>query len=469
MVEVSAVLFFLFLVNGLPPIVSIIVRDRYSLPVDGGILWFDKRPIFGSHKTIRGIAAGTAGGILAFPFLGIAWWLAGIAALLAMLGDLFSSFIKRRSTLVSGAEAVFLDQIFEALFPLLFLNQYLFLDLRQNILILVIFITTAYWSSRLWLHLTARPLPEKYPRVIRSNIRIREWRACHEPLARWQTWFNLTSFLSNQVFLTWLFKLTGLYTKGIKNARDLKIEEKNFFFDHLPPSFDGFRIVFLTDLHLDGLDDLAHKIADMLKGVDFDLCCLGGDIRMKTYGKSSECLSNLQYLMQRVQASSGSFGVLGNHDCIEMLPGIEEAGVIMLVNDSWYIEKDEARIWIMGVDDPHYYKLHDAEQAAQGIPRDVFSLFIAHSPEAYRDAARVNASLYLCGHTHGGQICLADGTPILTNSRAPRATAVGEWQYKKMQGYTSRGVGASSIPVRFNCPGEITIITLKQRTSETTA
>jgi predicted MPP superfamily phosphohydrolase len=463
MIDVIGVLFFLFLVNGLPPIVSIIVRDRYSFPVDGGKLWFDKRPIFGSHKTIRGIAASIAGGILASPLLETAWWITAIAALLAMIGDLVSSFIKRRSALASGEEAVFLDQIFEALFPVFFLNQYLLLDLKQNVLILVIFIAAAHWSSRLWLHITARPLPKKYPRVIRSSVRFREWRTCHEPLARWQTWFNLTSFLSHQILPTWLFKVTGLYSIGVKNAQDIKIEEKKFFFDHLPASFDGFRIVFLVDLHLDGLDGLEQKIAEMLHGLDFDLCCIGGDIRMKTYGQSSQCIRKLQYLMQRIQTRSGTLGVLGNHDCIEMLPDFEEAGIVMLVNDSWYIEKGEARIWIMGVDDPHYYKLHDAEQAAQLVPKEAFSIFLAHSPEAFKDAAGVNASLYLCGHTHGGQVCLANGTPILTNSRAPRSTAVGAWQYKDMQGYTSRGVGASSIPVRFNCPGEITLITLEKR------
>ncbi len=67
MIDVSGVVFFLFLVNGLPPIVSIIVGDRYSLAVDGGKLWLDGRPIFGSHKTIRGIAAGIAGGFLRPP------------------------------------------------------------------------------------------------------------------------------------------------------------------------------------------------------------------------------------------------------------------------------------------------------------------------------------------------------------------------------------------------------------------
>lgn len=232
MIDICRVVCFLFLVNSLPPIVSVIVRDRYGFVVDGGKLWFDGRPIFGGHKTIRGICTGVAGGILFYPLLGVTWWVAG------------------------GEEVVFLDQIFESLFPLLFLNQYLALNLPQNLAILLLFILTAFWSSRLWLHMTRRPLPKKYPRVIRSNIRIREWRACHEPLAKWQQWFNLTSFLSEQIFLTWLFKLTGLYTRGTKNALDIKIVEKTFFFRDLPDAFDGFRVLCLVDLHLDGLEEL---------------------------------------------------------------------------------------------------------------------------------------------------------------------------------------------------------------------
>ncbi len=463
MIEVCKVIFFLFLVNSLPPIASVVFGDRYGLAIDGGRLWFDGRPIFGRHKTIRGIIAGVTGGTLAFYLLGVSWWVATIAALLAMIGDLASSFIKRRSTFASGEDVVVLDQIFEALFPLLFLNQYLDLDLQQNVSILFLFIATAYWSSRFWIHLTRRPLPKKYPRSIRSSIRIREWRACHEPLARWQTWFNLTSFLSQQVFLTWFFKLTGLYSRGAQNALDIKIVEKTFSFKELPESFDGFRVMFLVDLHLDGLAGLERKAAGIVNKLDVDLCCVGGDFRMKTYGKSKECIKKLKNFMQSVQARSGILGVLGNHDCIEMLPECEEAGIIMLVNDSWPVEKDGARIWIIGVDDPHYYRLHDAEQAAQGVSARDFSIFLAHSPEAYTEAAAIKASLYLCGHTHGGQVCWADGAPILTNSKAPRYTAVGEWRYQEMQGYTSRGLGPSSIPVRFNCPGEITIITLKKK------
>ena len=116
-------------------------------------------------------------------------------------------------------------------------------------------------------------------------------------------------------------------------------------------------------------------------------------------------------------------------------------------------------------DSPHSYKTADAGEAFRDVPAQAFTIFLAHSPETYREASQFQAQLYLCGHTHGGQICLPARVkrgPILTNSRAPRFTASGNWQYQEMQGYTSRGAGSSSIPLRFNCTSEITLITLSK-------
>jgi predicted MPP superfamily phosphohydrolase len=143
-----------------------------------------------------------------------------------------------------------------------------------------------------------------------------------------------------------------------------------------------------------------------------------------------------------------------------MAPDFEESGLVMLINDSWQISRDGDHIWIAGVDDPHYYKVDDVRQALADVPPEDFKILLAHSPEAYALAAKYHTDLYLCGHTHGGQICLPGGSPIFTNSRAPRFTAAGAWSFRRMTGYTSRGAGASGVPLRFNCPGEITLITL---------
>lgn len=463
MIEILFIVLFLLLVNGLPPLVTVILNNRFPYPVDGGRLWTDGQPIFGSHKTIRGIVAGSIIGALSFPLLDLPIGVAAITAVLAMTGDLLTSFTKRRFRLTSGSESVIFDQLLESLLPVLFLRYHLELTLFQVLAILLLFISCAYCSSRLWQHITNRPLPAKYPRIIKSSVRYREWKACHTPLSKWQVWFNLTSFLSDQVLLTLFFKVTGLYAKGMKNALQIQVEEQTCYFKELPADFDEFRLLLLTDLHLDGLEGITAKIAELLSEVEADLCLIGGDIRMKTYGDTKNCMDNLEKVMQSVRSVHGCFGILGNHDCIEMLPELEDAGIVMLVNESAPIIKEKSEIWVVGIDDPHYYQLADTEKALADVPVEAFTIYLAHSPEAYKEAANRGSNLYLCGHTHGGQICLPDGTPIITNSRAPRHTASGNWNYLAMQGYTSRGVGPSSIPVRFNCPGEITLITLRRK------
>ena len=460
---VLSLVLFLLWVNGLPPLISMLYGDRWNRPLDGGRVWQDQQPIFGPHKTIRGIIASLLGGTLAAPLLGIAWWVAGLATLLAMSGDLLSSFIKRRRALKSGTEIVILDQIFESLLPTLFLGAILNLNWGQIAAIQIVFITIAYWSSRFWHFILNRPPLANYPRQVRSTVRLREWRACHTPLARWQSLFNLSSFLSEQIFLTAAFKLSGLYEKGKRNALKIKVVETTLCFPTLPESFDQFRILLLTDLHLDGLAGLTDTLINHLKGLEVDLCLIGGDIRMQTYGPIAPCLRRLRRLLPHIRAQHSLLGVLGNHDCLEMTPDFEEAGLIMLINESWPIDRQGEKIWVVGVDDPHFYKTADAKTAFRDVPDQAFSIFLAHSPEAYQQAAQCQAQLYLCGHTHGGQICLPDRGPILTNSRAPRFTASGSWQYQNMQGYTSRGAGPSGIPLRFNCPGEISLITLVKR------
>jgi uncharacterized protein len=456
---------FLLWVNFLPPLANVVWGERFNRAVDGGRLWFDRQPVFGRHKTIRSILASLLGGVAVSPLLGVSWWVGGIAALLAMAGDLLSSFIKRRPNFPSGRNVIVLDQFFESFFPALFLSHYLEMSGMQVMLILLCFFLVAYPGACFWNFIMYRPPLENYPRTIRSTVRLREWRACHMPLARWQTFFNLTSFVSHDIVLTRFFKMVGLYDNGLRNSLQVRVEKTTLYLPDLPEDFDGFRILLLTDLHLDGLNGLTEELGRQVDTFEVDLCLIGGDIRMKTYGPVAPCLRHLRSLISSIRSRHGIFAVLGNHDCIEMTPDLEEAGLVMLINDSWEIREQDSSMWVVGIDDPHYYKTHDVRMAYRDVPENGFSMFLAHSPEAYVQAANLNAHLYLCGHTHGGQICLPGRGPIFTNSRAPRFTATGSWQYLDMIGYTSRGAGVSGIPLRFNCPGEISLLTLRRRSS----
>jgi hypothetical protein len=451
---------FILWVNFLPPVACLIFGERFNRPLDGNRMWLDNFPVFGAHKTIRGIVVSIVGGTIVFPLMEINWWIAGIASLLAMTGDLLSSFIKRRFNLPGGKNIAVLDQMFECLFPALFLYHSMQLAIWEVVLVHLYFIPVAYLGSCFWNFITFRTPLGNYPRVIRSTTRAKEWRSCHVPLARWQVFLNLSSFLCHDVLYNWIFKLTGLKERGMQNSLNVEVNEQAFCFATLPESFNNFRILLLADLHLDGLEGLTEKIISQIRNLEVDLCLIAGDIRMKTYGPIAPCLRHLRQLVPYLNSHQGILGVLGNHDCIEMTPDFEESGIVMLINDSWEITKNGESIWIVGVDDPHYYKMDDAKQAFCYVPENDFKIFLAHSPEAYKSAADYQTQLYLCGHTHGGQVCLPGKGPILTNSRAPRFTAKGKWQFQNMMGFTSRGIGASGFPVRFNCPGEINLITL---------
>jgi predicted MPP superfamily phosphohydrolase len=157
-----------------------------------------------------------------------------------------------------------------------------------------------------------------------------------------------------------------------------------------------------------------------------------------------------------------AYGVIGNHDFIEFVPPLEEAGVRILLNETVVVEWHGARLYLSGVDDPHFYETDSLDKAAESLPASAKAILLSHSPEIYRQAAAADYSLMLCGHTHAGQICLPGGVPILTNARGPRRIKSGPWRHRQMRGYTSPGVGCSGVPVRFFCPPAVTVHTLRR-------
>jgi predicted MPP superfamily phosphohydrolase len=218
----------------------------------------------------------------------------------------------------------------------------------------------------------------------------------------------------------------------------------------------------MSDLHLDGLDGLTERVQELLEGTSADLCLIGGDFRMETYGPQDEAISRFVRLLPHIRVRDGIIGVLGNHDCLEMIGPLARAGVDILLNDAVAIARNGQRIWVVGIDEPHHYRCEDLPKAFAAIPPKEFVVFLAHSPEVYREAERFGACIYLCGHTHAGQVQILPLGPIFTHSRTGRRFVHGRWHYGAMQGYTSSGVGVSGVPVRFFSHGEMVRITLRR-------
>lgn len=277
----------------------------------------------------------------------------------------------------------------------------------------------------------------------------------HRVFGRGLNFFHPENWYSAHALIRFAIQLVGLYERGQSNARNLQVKTNRIHLPHLPRAFHDFKILHLTDLHVDMDDRNLVALIQTVAGLDYDICALTGDYRARTFGEIEGAVAGMQRLITTLKQPV--YGILGNHDSIRMLPALESMGVIMLMNEATTLEKDGAKIFLAGVDDPHYFRVDNVQKAAQDIPKEAVSLLLSHTPEIYRLAAHADFDVMFCGHTHGGQICLPGGIPITLDSKCPRYLGAGKWHHQKMQGYTSVGAGTSIVNARFNCLPEVTI------------
>jgi CDP-diglyceride synthetase len=139
----------LALANGTPLFAKKVVGNRFSLPLDGGLVFFDGRPLFGRSKTVRGLLAALLATILGALVIGLPAAIGAVVAITAMAGDLFSSFVKRRLGMAPSSQALGLDQVPESLLPLLACRTALSLDATDIALAVAIFFVGELVLSRL--------------------------------------------------------------------------------------------------------------------------------------------------------------------------------------------------------------------------------------------------------------------------------------------------------------------------------
>jgi uncharacterized protein len=455
----------LWAINTTPLVLAYFLERRWEAPLDLGLRLADGNPIFGPHKTFRGAAGGIlAGGILG-ALMGLPFHFGIVTGLLGISGDLLSSFIKRRLDLPSGQDVPGLDQLVEGLLPLVYAQAYLGLSVLGSVLLLLVFSITAYLGSQIYkgfLRSLSDPRDRRsdYPRT-----RFKEFASCRVRSPFLRRFLNFEDAIYYHLIIQTVFKLLGLYDRGKANALDFRVTSVRLAVDSLPAQFEGFTVMLLTDLHLDGFPALADRLRAVLPSLEADLCVLGGDYRMSTHGPCDEANYRMRTLVDCIRTRHGTAAVLGNHDCLIMADVLEECGVTVLLNKNMFLERDGERLWIAGVDDPHYYHCHDVRAAMESIPRGACTLFVSHTPRLYKEAARAGASVYLTGHTHAGQVQIPPFGPIFTHTPAPRRFCQGAWSHNGMVGYTSAGVGVSGVPVRFNCRGEVALITLTRKGS----
>jgi len=256
-------------------------------------------------------------------------------------------------------------------------------------------------------------------------------------------------------------KAVGLLARGERNARSPEIRRMQVTFDSLPPGLCGFRILHLTDLHIDGMSGLAERVAELIAPLEVDVCALTGDYRYANSGPCHNIYPEMRKIVRAVRSRFGIFGVLGNHDFAEIGVELASMGVRMLMNGAVEIAGPQGSIWVAGVDDSWDYDCSDLPRALTGVPKDAFKILLSHTPDIIPEAAASGINLYLCGHTHAGQIRFPFIGATLVPTNCERRFLQGRWNYEGMEGYTSSGIGCSLLPVRFLCPPEIGLIELR--------
>ena len=268
------------------------------------------------------------------------------------------------------------------------------------------------------------------------------------------TFFHLENLHLAPAIIRNALKLTGLYWRARRNAERVTIRRNDLRFAALPSLFDGYTILHISDMHVDMSEAAMQHLIELVDGMQYDLCVLTGDwtvrggSRGRGKGASASKAPDLWCARQPRYNSNGS--------------AMEATGIRTLLNECEVIARGDQRIYLAGIDDAHFFRVDNIEKAASQIPKDEFSILLSHTPEIYRQAAHANFNLLLCGHTHGGQLCLPGSIPIKLEAVLPRRMGAGAWQYHNMSGYTSVGAGSSVVPVRLNCPPEITLHCLRR-------
>ena len=255
----------------------------------------------------------------------------------------------------------------------------------------------------------------------------------------------------------------GLVADGLLlEPRHVVVERKTIAINDLPDAFDGFRICQITDVHHGPFTGLGFikEVVEKVNSLNPGLVVLTGDY----VDHSSKYIVPAVSALCRLKSSNGVLAVLGNHDHWMDANLTQEVfnryNVPVITNSHKLIEIKDKAICVAGVGDL-MEDSQDLKAAFYGVPADIPRILLSHNPD-YAESMPVSerVDLVLAGHTHGGQVRMPFSIAPITMSRYGQKYAGGLVRSASGQVYVSRGIGVVGLPVRFNCPPEITIITL---------
>ena len=295
--------------------------------------------------------------------------------------------------------------------------------------------------------------------------------------------FPKVVFILFDAFLPWFFALIpalgvmGWFAFGfIEGWKRLELKHITFTSPDLPPYFDGYRLVQITDFHLGSFppgNDFVQKVVDATNNEEPDMILFTGDL---VNNQASEVEPYLDTLGQ-LHASDGIYSIWGNHDYCEygnnhsigalkrnrrMLYGYQESlGWHQLMNEHHVVSHGMASIAVIGVENPGqppFTNRSNLKKAMKGLNPDMFKILLSHDPHHWRrEVVGKKIQLTLAGHTHAGQLKIGKWTP----ARMAFKEWGGAYRIGEQMLYVSSGIG-SSFPFRLGAWPELTVITLKR-------
>ena len=295
--------------------------------------------------------------------------------------------------------------------------------------------------------------------------------------------FPKVVFILFDAFLPWFFALIpalgvmGWFAFGfIEGWKRLELKHITFTSPDLPPYFDGYRLVQITDFHLGSFppgNDFVQKVVDATNNEEPDMILFTGDL---VNNQASEVEPYLDTLGQ-LHAPDGIYSIWGNHDYCEygnnhsigalkrnrrMLYGYQESlGWHQLMNEHHVVSHGMASIAVIGVENPGqppFTNRSNLKKAMKGLNPDMFKILLSHDPHHWRrEVVGKKIQLTLAGHTHAGQLKIGKWTP----ARMAFKEWGGAYRVGEQMLYVSSGIGGS-FPFRLGAWPELTVITLKR-------
>ena len=251
-----------------------------------------------------------------------------------------------------------------------------------------------------------------------------------------------------------------------------RLVRQDFFLPRWPERLNGFTVALLSDFHYDPYFSV-HPIRAAIPIVNSlrpDLIVLTGDfVTSPLVGngrKAAFAAEPCARLLHQLSAPHGLWAIMGNHDensdPRHVTRALQAENIQVLANQSEAIEHDGARFWLAGVNDV-LGRTADLPKTLRRIPADEAVILLAHEPDFADEASRFPIDLQLSGHSHGGQVRVPLLPPLYLPNLAKKYI-LGTYHIGPLTLYTNAGLGTVGVPMRLNCPPEITLITLRSAT-----